>query len=119
MAFFIHPNQFLVFFRDPGHEVTPERLERVLADARHTVTGDASPFAVRLAAGPTLSVSIERGPVAEVLALRLMGRDREFRPLAKGCDAYVQVAFDDLDAMLDEINTLIDISSRSRRRPAD
>ena len=36
-----------------------------------------------------------------------MGRARKHRALAEACDAYIEVKFETLDEVLDEINTLI------------
>ena len=38
---------------------------------------------------------------------RLMGRGRKHRKLAESCDGYVEIKFESLDEVLDEINTLI------------
>jgi hypothetical protein len=107
LAFFIHPNICLLFFRDPEAKFTPERLKQVLGENGVTVTGDQQRFALRSGTGPTLYASITRGEVAAILAGRLMGRRRKHRTLAAGCDAYVEITFESLDEVLDEINTLI------------
>jgi hypothetical protein len=111
LAFFIHPNQCLLFFRDPEEAFTPARLKQVLADDGVTADGDAEPFALRWGDGPTLYASIIRGEVASVLAGRLMGRGRKHRALAAASDAYVEIKFESLDEVLDEINTLIQVQS--------
>ena len=109
MAFFIHPNQCLIFFRDPEAAFTPARMKQVLADYGVEAEGDAEPFALRFADGTTLYASIVRGEVASVLAERLMGRGRKYRSLAAACNAYIEIAFESLDEVLDEINTLIQV----------
>jgi hypothetical protein len=107
LAFFIHPNICLLFFRDPEGKFTLESLKQVLGDEGVTVAGDGEPFALRCGDGPTLYASITRGEVAEVLASRLMGRGRKHRGLIRGCDTYVEITFESLDEVHDEINTLI------------
>lgn len=111
MAFFIHPNLCLLFFRDPDAEFTPDRLKQALADTGVTVEGEAEPFALRCGDGPTLYSSIIRGEVAAVLAERLMGRGHKHRAMAAACDAYIEIKFESLDEVLDEINTLIDVQA--------
>jgi hypothetical protein len=112
LAFFIHPNVFLLFFRDPEEKFTPEVLKKVLGDEGVTVSGEKQPFALRWSDGPTLYASIDRGEVAEVLASRLMdGRDQRHRDLVAACDAHIEITFESLDEVLDEINTLIVVQS--------
>jgi hypothetical protein len=113
LVFFIHPNLCLLFFRDPERKFTLERFKQVLDDEGVTVTGEKQPFALRWGDdGPTLYTSIERGEVAEILASRLMdGRAQEHRDLIAGCDGYIEIAFESLDEVLDEINTLIVVQS--------
>jgi len=109
LAFFIHPNQCLLFFRDPEAAFTPQWLKAVLAEEGVTAEGDAEPFALRCGDGPTLYASVVRGEVAAVLATRLMGRGRKHRALANASNAYVEVKFECLDEVLDEMNTLISV----------
>jgi hypothetical protein len=111
LAFFIHPNICLLFFRDPEGTFTPERLKQVLVSEGVTVEGDAEPFALRWCGGPTLYASIIRGDVAAVLAGRLMGQGKKHRTLAAASDAYIEITFESLDEVLDEINTLIVVQS--------
>ena len=109
--FHIHPNTCLLFFRDPDARFGAARLRELLADRALTVTGDEPPFAVRFRDGPTLYLSLTRGDEAEVLASRLMGRGHGRRDQTAGCDAYIEITFDDLDEVLDEINTLIEVQA--------
>ena len=51
LAFFIHPNQCLLFFRDPEAAFTPERMKQVLADEGVTAEGEAQPFALQWSGG--------------------------------------------------------------------
>lgn len=109
MAFFIHPNQCLLFFRDPGSAFTAARLKQVLADNGVTAEGNAEPYSLKWGEGPTLYASIIRGEIASVLARRLIGRQRKHRELADASDAYIEIKFESLDEVLDEINTLIQV----------
>jgi hypothetical protein len=112
LAFFIHPNTCLLFFRDSEAKFTLETLKQILGDRAATVTGESQQLALRWGDGPTLYLAIERGDVAEILASRLMdGRDQTHRSLVAGCDAYIQITFENLEEVLDEINTLIDVQA--------
>ena len=108
MTFFIHPNQCLLFLRDPEVAFTPERMKKTLLEAGVIAEGEKEPFALRWGDGTTLLyASIVRGEVAGVLAGRLLGRSRKYRKLAAANDAYIEITFESLDEVLDEINTLI------------
>ena len=107
MAFFILPNQCLLFFSDPGASFTATRMKRVLLDEGVTVNGETEPFALQWGGGPTLYASIVRGDVASTLAQRLMGRGRKYKAQAESSDVYIEIKFENLEQVLDEINTLI------------
>ena len=84
-------------------------MKEVLAKWDFTVAGNAEPFAVQwFGKGPVFYVSIIRGKVAPILAGRLMGRRRrKHRALAESCDAYIEIKFDNLDEILDEVGDLV------------
>jgi hypothetical protein len=109
MAFFIDPDQFLLFFRDPDGAFTTARMKEVLARWDFTVEGEAEPFAVRwFGEGPVFYASIIRGMVAPILAGRLLGRRRrKHRALAESCDAYIKIKFESLDEVLEAAGTLV------------
>jgi hypothetical protein len=111
MVLILAPNICLLFFRDPEAKFTPERLKQVLGNRGATVTGDIQPFAVRWGGGPTVYASITRGEFVETIALRLMGRGRKYRDLIAGCDTQIEITFHNLDEVLDEINTLIEVQA--------
>lgn len=111
MAFFIPPNQCLLFFSDPKAAFTPERMKQVLADDDVSSAGDGEPFTLQWSGGPKLYASIVRGEVPAVLVLRLLGKGRKHRELATASDTYIEIKFDSLDEVLDEINTLIVVQS--------
>jgi hypothetical protein len=108
LAFFIDPDQWLLFFRDPEGAFTTARMKEVLAKWDFTVAGNAEPFAVQwFVEGPVFYVSIIRGKVAPILARRLMGRRRKHRALAESCDAYIEIKFESLDEILDHVGDLV------------
>jgi hypothetical protein len=56
-------------------------------------------------------VSIQRGPEIETVARTLVGQRRQYRDFLPGCDTQIKIELDDVDATLDEINTLITVQS--------
>jgi hypothetical protein len=110
MTLILSPNICLLFFRDPRATFTPAKLKQLLGK-QLTETGGDPPFAYRFGEGPTLYVSIQRGDFVEVIGRRLMGRGRKYRSLIAGCDTQIEITFHDLEEVLDEINTLIDIQA--------
>ena len=108
MALMLPPNWCLFFLRDPERAFTTERLRECLRAEGLTVTGDAEPLAVRYKKrpGPTLFVSISRGPHLETIVRGLVGRGRKYRKLIPGIDTEVKVEFHDLEEVLDDCTTL-------------
>lgn len=111
MAFFIHPNQFLLFINDPESKFTPARMKDALAEEGIRTEGKAEPFTLQCGDGPKMFASIVRGTTASFLATRLMGKARKHKALAETCDAYIEIKFESLNEVLDEINTLISVQS--------
>jgi hypothetical protein len=112
LAFFINPNRCLVFFRDPEGTFTPARMKEVLTRWDVTVEGEVEPFALRwFGEDPVFYASMIRGEVAGMLAGRLMGRRRKHRALAESCDAYIEIKFDNLDEVLDRVDSLLGVQN--------
>jgi hypothetical protein len=111
MTLILSPNICLLFFRDPEARFTPARLKKLFGNRVVTAAGRKQPFGVRWGEGPTLYISITRGEFVETLIRRLMGRRRKHRHLIPGCDTQIEITFDNLDEVLNEINTLIDIQA--------
>jgi hypothetical protein len=108
LAFFIDPDQWLLFFRDPEGAFTTARMKEVLASWDFTVAGNTEPFAVQwFGEGPVFYASIIRGTVAPILAGRLTGRRRKHRALAESCDAYIEIKFERLEEVLDHAGHLV------------
>ena len=80
---------------------------RALEATTLTVDGDDQELRVRWADGPVLRVSLERGPGVLAEAHEL-GAGTAFVTQLQACDARLVIAFDDLGAVLDEVNTLIE-----------
>lgn len=111
MALILPPNGCYFFFADPSSEYTPTLLKQQLRDARFTVTGRKEPFKVRWQDGPEFFVSITRGDFVETVVRSLMGPRRKYRRMIPGLDTYVLLQFADLDEVLDEINSLIELQT--------
>lgn len=111
MALILPRNWCLIFFRDPKAEFDASRLKKALGDAGLTVTGRKEPFKVRWGDGPTMQVSIFRGKSIETIVRGLVGKQRKYAKLVKGCDAQVKIELDNVEEVLDEINTLIEVQT--------
>jgi hypothetical protein len=111
MALILPRNWCLIFFRDPEARFTPTRLKQVLEDARLPVTGEEEPFAVQWPDGPALFVSVQRGDYVETIIRGLVGQRRKYRTLIPGCDTQIKIELSDVEEVLDEINTLIEVQS--------
>jgi hypothetical protein len=64
MAFFVAPNLFYLFFRDPTGRVTPQQLKHLFADRGIVATGEKERLALRWGNGPVLYASIVRDGTA-------------------------------------------------------
>jgi hypothetical protein len=111
LALHLHPNQCLIFFRDPEAMFSPSWVKQVLEDVGITTDGIGETFVVRWGDGPTLHVSIIHGKVATILAGRLMPSGSKHRAMAETSTAYIEIKFESLDEVLDEMNTLIQVQA--------
>jgi hypothetical protein len=82
-----------------------------LEDRGLSVNGNEEPFAVQWHDGPLLLVSIQRGSYVETVIRSLVGRRRKHRALVPGCDTQIKIELSDVEEVLDEINTLIEVQS--------
>ncbi len=89
----------------------------MLQDERLTVTGEEQPFAVRWHDGPALFVSVQRGSYIEPIIRGLVSRRRKHRTLIPGCDTQVKIELSNVEEVLDEINTLIEVQCALHPRP--
>jgi hypothetical protein len=111
MALILPPNWCLVFFRDPESKFTSAQVKKILEGRGLTVTGTAEPFSIQWEDGPTLSASIQRGKSIETVLRGLVGRSRKYAQLVPGCDAQITIVLSNVVAVLDEINTLIELQA--------
>jgi hypothetical protein len=86
-------------------------MRQLLRGVGLTVTGRKEPFSVRSGDGPTLYVSIHRGSYIETVIRGLVGPRRKHRTMIPGCDTEIKIVLSDIEEVLDEINTLIDVQS--------
>ncbi|UYZ63946.1 hypothetical protein [Hymenobacter weizhouensis] len=93
-----------IWFRSPGF--TLEQAQAALHEHRLTVRQEADMLLVHDGGGPQYRVYLDRGPVVETQIAELAHATPYASRLA-GYDQWLEVAIDDLDEALDEINTLI------------
>jgi hypothetical protein len=109
VALLLPPNWCLIFFRDAEAQFTPAQLKQLLQNRGLTVSGKPEPFTVQWHDGPKLFVSIEWGRYIVPIIRGLVGRRRKHRTPIAGCDTQVKIELSDVEAVLDEINTLIEV----------
>src|SRR4051812_9496782 len=96
----------LVFFR--ADAVTLDEAARRLAASGLRVDRAGDQLSVQLGAGPILRIKYARD--ARVTAeARAIGANTRHAAALGECDARFEVTFDDLAAVLDEVNTLIEV----------
>jgi len=88
-------------------EVTLDDAERALRTTRLTVTRDGDRVGVRWGKGPELHIGLSHEPHVRLEAAEVA--ETHARPEIARCDRRFEVGFDDLDAVLDETNTLIEV----------
>lgn len=111
MALVLPPNWCLLFFPDPEEKFTTARLKQVLAEHGFEVHADEQPFEIHFGDGLCLAVSMRRGSHVETMVRGLVGKRRKHRLLIPGCDTEVKIELSDVEAVLDEINTLIEVQA--------
>jgi hypothetical protein len=112
MALLLPTNLCLFGFRDPSSEFTTVKLKECLLARNLQVTQEEEMLQVRWGkSGPTFFVKIVRGTIIETMLRGHVKRRKKLNSWITGCDAAVEISFDDLDEVLDEINTLIKVQS--------
>jgi hypothetical protein len=96
----------MVFFR--ADSVTLDEAGRRLAAAGLRVGRAGEQLQVQLGAGPVLRIRYARDPSVTAEARTIGANSRHAAALSQ-CDARFEVSFDDLAAVLDEVNTLIEV----------
>jgi hypothetical protein len=98
-------DQAIVLFPDSGVDLASARV--ALGATSLTVRGDNRELQISWHGGPVLRVTFERGP--DVLAeARELGEGTPYAELLTRCNARFVITADDLDAVLDDTNTLIE-----------
>jgi hypothetical protein len=98
----------MIFFRSGGYDL--DAAARSLAGCGLSVSRLGKHLAVRRADGPELRVGLATGAGVREEAAEVGAGTAHAAPLA-GCDARFEIAFDSLDEVLDEINTLIEVQA--------
>jgi hypothetical protein len=111
MALMLPKNWCLCFCRDPDGKITNAQLGQWLKDRGLTVTGTEELLKVQWRNGPILSVSTLKSKTIETVLRGLVGRRRKYHDLVSGCDTQVKIELSDIDEVLDEMNTLIEVQA--------
>jgi hypothetical protein len=101
-------NRCLVFF-DNDH-FTLDDATQVLRDRKLSVSPRGGALDVQWEHGPVLHVRLVRDRTVREEAARLGAQTKYAERLAK-CGSCLEITFADLDEVLDEINTLIEVQS--------
>lgn len=103
------PHRSMVLFHAPDFDL--ESAAQTLRPCGLEVTRAGDVLSVRRkreGKRPVLYLHLDRGENVRKLAATL-SQGTEFASLLAGCDSVFKISFDDLDDVLDEINTLIDV----------
>lgn len=98
----------MIFFRSGISDVSIEGAERLLAARGLQVARDGAALSVRWGNGPELSVAFSAESHVPEEAAEL-GGGTPFAAELSQCDSRFELSIDDLDAALDEMNTLIEV----------
>jgi hypothetical protein len=91
-------------------QFTLDDAARALGERKLSVTARGDTLDVRRGGGPVLHVRLARGPAVWDDARRI-GAGTKYADRLARCGSRLVITFADLDAVLDEINTLIDVQS--------
>ena len=83
---------------------------RVLVKRGLTISVDAGGLCVCWGDGPTLRISLNQAAHVAIEAARI-GENTEFSAAMKRCNARFEIIINDLEEVLDEINTLIEVQA--------
>lgn len=99
------PHVSLILFHDPG--MTLNDAARLLKDDHFTVEDKGYALQVQWDDSPLLTIRLSRGKSVQEMAAEI-GKDTPYAQQLGKCDACFGIFFEDLDEVLDEINTLIE-----------
>src|SRR5262245_61721647 len=98
-------DQSTVFFHKPGFGL--DQAEQALRETTMTIARKGDSLSVVWEDGPELTVRYRRGEEVRREAIRVSG-DSILAGMMREFDSAFEISFDDLDEVLDEINTLIE-----------
>jgi len=98
----------LIYFRDPAFGL--DEAYRVLKERGLSIQRDADDLKVQWQEGPVLFVKLTRGKGVQEEAAAV-GEGTPHAKVMQGCDARFEISFDDLEEVLDEMNTLIEVQA--------
>jgi len=100
-----------IFFRKPGFELA--EAEQALRKSTMTIVRNVDSLSVVWEDGPELTVRYRHGEEVRREAIRISG-DSLLAGMMREFDSAFEIAFDDIDHVLDDINTLIETQSSLR-----
>jgi hypothetical protein len=95
----------LILFRDPNFSLYD--AARILHDDSFAVTYEDSGLRVQWTDGPILTIRFARSAEVQQMAAEI-GKDTPYAKELAQCDSCLTILFEDLEEVLDEINTLIE-----------
>src|SRR4051812_25157534 len=98
----------MIFFRSGDRALDGDRMAATLAERGFSVSRDEQHLKVRWGAGPELRVELATGPRIRQEATEI-GKGTSHATTLGRCDARFEIIIENLDEVLDEINTLIEV----------
>lgn len=100
----------LVFFRAADRSLSLDDATRLLADRGLEVLREDETLVIALEDELALKISLSTEPHVAAEAMEI-AEGTPFASALSQCDSRFEIAIDDLDGVLDEMNTLIEIQS--------
>lgn len=100
----------MIFFKSNGTSPDLHDAGRLLAEQGLDVTTDADTLTVRSEDGPALQIKLSTAPHVAAEAAEIAEGTEHLSGMSL-CNARFEIGMEDLDEVLDEINTLIEVQA--------